>query len=98
MQRAVRKLRKSQALARVAAVAVILRKWDPLSVGEFAPDDEYNSYAPPIVTLVSEGANPGRVAQHLTELQTGQLGVSATLAENLKVANEIVEALTLLPP
>ena len=98
MQRAVRKLRKGQALARVAAVAAILRKWDPLLVMALAPKDEYDAYAPPIVTLVTEGANAWRVAQHLTKLQSDQLGVTATPAESLKVATEIVEALTLLQP
>jgi hypothetical protein len=97
MPRADRKLRKSQALGRIAAVAIHLRQWDPLSLADLAPNDEYDAYAPPIVTLISEGATPLRVAQHLTELQTSQLGVGATPEENMKVATAIVEALARLP-
>ena len=97
MQRTARKLRKAQALSRIAAVEVLLRQWDPLSLADFAPEDEYNDYAPPIVTLVAEGATPLRIAQHLAALQTAQLGVAVTPEVNLKVATGIVEALTRLP-
>jgi hypothetical protein len=97
MHRAVRKLRKDQTLARIAAVARELRRWDPLAVADIAPEDEYDAYAPPIVTIVDEGANPWRIAQHLATLQTEHFGVSPTPAENLKVATGIVGALSLLP-
>ncbi len=97
MHRAVRKLRKDQALARIATVARELRRWDPLAVADFGPEDEYDAYAPPILRLVEEGANPWRIAQHLTALQNDQLGTSPTPAENLKVATGILEALSLLP-
>jgi hypothetical protein len=97
MQRAVRKLRKKQALSRIAAVALLLREWDPLSLADMAPEDEYDAYAPPIVTLIAEGATSLRIAQHLTALQTGQFGVGATPEENLKVATNIMEVLERLP-
>ncbi len=97
MHRAVRSLRKNQALARIAAAESELRRWDPLDLSGLAPEDEYDTYAPPIVTLVNEGANAWRIAQHLTALQSEQFGVEPTPAENLKIAGHILEALSLLP-
>ena len=51
------KARKKEAMTRVRAVQAILRRWDPMDLapGEFAPADEYDSYAPHIVSLVAQG-------------------------------------------
>lgn len=95
MQRAARKVRKRQAVDRVATVARLLREWDPLSISDFAPEDEYDSYAPPLVTLVAEGANELQVAQYLSQVQRERLGVPETPAENIVFAKRIVEAIAL---
>jgi hypothetical protein len=88
-----RKLRKRQAMADVKAVCAELRSWDPIALGTAAPADEYDAYAPHIVSLVAEGASDFRLAHHLTELQTEQMGVTATPAVNIQVARRIMAAL-----
>ena len=49
------KVRKRGAMVRVRAVEEILRRWDPIGVeaGKLAPLDEYDRYAPHIVSLVA---------------------------------------------
>lgn len=95
MQHLVRKLRKRQALERVATVARLLREWDPLAIADIAPKDEYNTYAPPVVSLVAQGANAWRVAQYLSEVQREHMGVPDTPAKNLVFAERIVQSLAL---
>jgi len=89
----VRKLRKRQAMADVSVVCAELRSWDPIGVGSAVPPDEYDSYAPHIVSLVAEGTTEFGLAHHLTELQAQQLGVTATPSLNLQVARRIIAAL-----
>ena len=97
MQPQVRKLRKRQARDRIAIVSRLLREWDPLGIADFAPPDEYDSYAPPIVSLVSDGMNAWQLAHHLTGLQTEELGVESTPAQNLTIAQRIVDSLAIAP-
>lgn len=93
MSSTVRKLRKRQAMADVQLVCDELRTWDPIGVGTSLPPDEFDAYAPHIVSLVSDGATEFRIANHLSELQTGQFGVAATPAVNIQVARRILTAL-----
>jgi hypothetical protein len=90
-----RKQRKRQALAHVHAVEAILRRWDPIGVrpGEFAPADEYDSYAPHIVTMVIGGCTIAQLSQHLEHLRTRTIGVEANRKRDLRIAIDIVNVL-----
>jgi hypothetical protein len=90
-----RKKRKSQALEQIHAVEAILRRWDPIGVrpGEFAPADEYDSYAPHIVTMVIGGCTITQLSQHLGQLRTHIIGVEANRKRDLRIAIDIVQAL-----
>lgn len=65
-----KKALKKRAAAQVEAVRVILRDWDPMGLapGELAPADEYDDYAPHIVSMVARGASPGEISDHLEGL------------------------------
>jgi hypothetical protein len=97
MRSAVQKLRQRQAKQRIAIVGQILREWDPLAIADIAPPDEYDNYAPPIVSLVSNGANAWQLAHHLSGLQAETFGVASTPAVNLAVAERIISKLALAP-
>jgi hypothetical protein len=72
-------------------VEAILRDWNP--IGFPVPPDEYDSYAPPIVTLVAGGASIDDVRAHLHELRTDTIGVGADPDADALTAREIVDAL-----
>jgi hypothetical protein len=90
-----RKRRKCKALAHIHTVEAILRRWDPIEVrpGEFAPADEYDSYAPHIVSMVIGGCSIGQLSQHLEHLRTRTMGVEANRKRDLRIAIDIVRAL-----
>ena len=91
------KTRKRQATAQIRAVEAVLRRWDPIGVepGIPGPADEYDSYAPHIVSLVLGGASACDVAVHLDKLRTQSIGLSADLASDEAFALEVNEALRL---
>jgi hypothetical protein len=96
-----RKTLKDAAMADIHLVQAILRRWDPIGVepGSVAPADEYDSYAPHIVSLVKNGCTAEELAAHLERLGSETMGLgpsnTVTQAHSHKFAAEIV--LGLLP-
>lgn len=90
-----RRARRREVAARVRAVQEILRRWDPIGVapGEFAPADEYDGYAPQIVSMVARGGSVEALSEHLQRLRTDAIGVEADSDRDAEVAEEIVAAL-----
>lgn len=84
------------ARAEIRAVETILRQWDPIGVepGTVAPADEYDSYAPPIVSMVKRGCTVAELAVHLEQLGSEAMGLGPSSdlsrADSLKVAAEIL--------
>ena len=91
------KSRKRRAMAKVRIVEEILRRWDPIGVmpGEAAPSDEYDGYAPHIVSLVQQGCSDVQLTKHLEQLRTNTIGVGQDRRLDKEIANEIVNALRL---
>jgi hypothetical protein len=87
---------KNAAMADIRLVEAGLRRWDPIGVepGSVAPADEYDSYAPRIVSMVKSGCTVDELAAHLEHLgsETMGLGPSNALsrAHSLKFAAEIL--------
>ena len=90
-----KKERKRAAMDRVANVQEILRRWDPIGVrpGELAPADEYDSYAPHIVSMVAQGCSREQLCAHLEALRADTMGVGAHRQKDWEVAGEIIEAI-----
>ena len=84
---------KRRAMADIAKVQEVLRRWDPIGLNELLPSDEYDSYAPHIVSLVSENPSHEKLAEHLSDIQTQRIGIPETRERNLEIARQIVEAL-----
>jgi len=83
--------RKRRVAKQVAIVRDALRKWDPMGLapGRMAPADEYDGYAPAIVSLISRGCTVAELSEHLERLRTSDTTVDeppAAVAERLRAA------------
>jgi hypothetical protein len=89
------KIRKSAAISKIRLVEEILRRWDPIGVepGKLAPADEYDSYAPRIVSMVEGGCTVEELAAHLGDLSRSSIGVDSNLKVSATFAAQIFEAL-----
>jgi hypothetical protein len=87
--------RKNDAMAKIRSVEEILRRWDPIGVqpGTMAPVDEYDSYAPHVVSLVESGCTVEELAVHLEYPSTTTIGVGSNPEVSATVARRIVEML-----
>ena len=86
------KIRAKEAIADVEAVQAILRRWDPMDLapGEFAPADEYDSYAPHIVSLVAQGCSVEQILDHLQRLRSGLVCMREKPKHDREIAGEII--------
>lgn len=86
-----KKMQKKRAAEQVQAVQSILREWDPMGLAPraMAPADEYDAYAPAIVSLISKGATLVELTDHLDGLRTPDTSVrvsTSTVATNIMSA------------
>ena len=93
------KSQKRRAIAEIRLVEELLRRWDPIGVrpGEAAPSDEYDGYAPHIVSLVQHGCSQAKLTKHLEYLRTVTIGVGKDRLSDAAIANEIIQSLQALP-
>jgi len=79
----------------VVTVQEILRRWDPIGVqpGELAPADEYDSYAPHIVSMVAQDCSSEQLRAHLETFRTDTISVGAHRQRDWEIAVEIIEAI-----
>jgi hypothetical protein len=82
-------------MEQIGKVEAVLRRWDPIGVlpGKVAPADEYDSYAPHIVSLVQRGGSVEQLVAHLSHLRTQTMGMPANPELDSKAAKEIVCAI-----
>lgn len=91
-----KKTLKNAAMADILFVQAILRGWDPIGVepGVAAPADEYDSYAPHIVSMIRAGCTTEALASHLEHLSSETMGLgpsnSLSLSNSRSFAAEIV--------
>ena len=83
----------------IRAVEEILRRWDPINVqpGKIAPSDEYDSYAPRIVSMVKSGCTAAELTAHFERLCVETMGLGprspASQAYCSKFAALVLESL-----
>ncbi len=82
-------------MRQVPIVEEILRSWDPIGVepGKNWPADEYDRYAPTIVSMVAAGCSVDDLARHLGEVVTDSIGLGSVPEPEHGVAREILAAL-----
>jgi hypothetical protein len=86
---------KRAAMDRVIKVQEILRRWDPIGVqpAALAPADEYDSYAPHIVSMVARGCSREHLCAYLETIRTDTIGVGTNHEKDWEIAGEIIEAI-----
>lgn len=95
---------KHAAMVKIRTVQEILRQWDPINVapGTVAPPDEYDSYAPHIVSMVEGGCTIDDLAAHLEHLCLHAMGLGSSSARSrshsLMFAAQIVDRLRPVNP
>jgi hypothetical protein len=89
------KARKNAAVAKIRLVEQVLRRWDPIGVqpGTMAPADEYDSYAPHMVSMVEGGCTVEELASHLGDLSSKTMGVGSNIKANSTFASQIIDVL-----
>jgi hypothetical protein len=73
----------------------ILRRWDPIGVhpGRFAPAEEYDRFAPQIVSMIEDGCTADALTAHLEHLSVHTFDVGSNMRSSAKFAAEIVRTL-----
>ena len=91
-----KKSRKREAMKRIAIVCAILRNWDPIDIqpGELGPLDEYDGYAPHIVSLVNSDCSAQDLAAHLNWIRCKAIGVDPAPIRDQEIAQEILKSLS----
>jgi hypothetical protein len=85
-------------MAEIRAVEAILRLWDPIGVepGSVAPADEYDSYAPYLVSMARNGCTLDEVTSRLEYLASETMGLGPSSAQSRErsgsFAAQIIEA------
>ena len=87
--------RKAKAMGRVAAVQQILRRWDPIGVIPTHTEnqqalDEYDRYAPHIVSILATGSDEYRLRSHLNNLRTVTIGLPPNPEADAQAAKELL--------
>jgi hypothetical protein len=67
---------------------VLMSEWDPIGCG--VPDDEYDSYIPVIYKYMQARSSVEELAQHLEEIETQRMGLSARPEVNRSVAKSLL--------
>jgi len=75
----------------------LLYEWDPIGAGEEpAAQDEYDSYVPVIVRMLTNGSDDNAIAEHLTSIETKQMALvsgAGMMERNRKLAARLYEAI-----
>lgn len=70
---------------------ILLHDWDPIGVRDIRAD-EYESYVGGIYRLLASGAAPEAIAEHLSALETEEMGLSRNRrADLLAVARKLCD-------
>lgn len=60
-----------------AVQRILWLDWDPIGVNDHAAAiDEYDSYAPAIVSLLAQGCSAAELDLHLSRIETDSMGLS----------------------
>jgi len=66
--------------------------WDPISINDIAPRDEYQSYVPKFFGLVKAKSGRHEIANSLHKLETEIMGMNGRIEKCLTIADKILNA------
>ena len=70
-----------------------LRKWDPIGVygpGSGCPDDEYDAYSGPVVSLLDSGAPKEKIVQYLRSVCVERMEIGFDRPRAEKIVEELM--------
>ena len=73
----------------------VLRDWDPIGVHpgltkDSAPQDEYDSYAPQILSRLLAGTSSDEILELLSKIRINDLGLSACSEKDRSVSDRLI--------
>lgn len=78
----------------IALVRAVLRRWDPIGVlpeSDASPArDEYDTYAPQILSLLYARASKSELAERLEKLRTDSMGIPTSRPHDEEIAEELL--------
>jgi hypothetical protein len=85
---------KADVRRQLAGVESILRAWDPIGVlpgpdDDQGPMDEYDSYAPAILSMLYRGVTVQLLAEHLSTIRTEFIGLPRDLPRDTATAEKL---------
>ncbi|HLO71187.1 MAG TPA: hypothetical protein VK167_09980 [Flavipsychrobacter sp.] len=69
---------------------ILFQDWDPLSVNDRGPSDEYSAYVPHLLVLINSNASREEIATHLNTLVINMASAD-DYAHCLKVADKLLQ-------
>ena len=72
---------------------ILWNDWDPIGVNDIENvRNEYQSYTPHLFSLLIQGGNKTKIAEHLYKLETISMGLSGNMQHCEEIARKILEA------
>jgi len=69
---------------------ILLHEWDPIGVqDEPSAQDEYDSYVGGVYRLLTDGASPEMVAEHLARIEGERMGLPSSVDRRVPVATKL---------
>jgi hypothetical protein len=70
---------------------ILWKDWDPIGVNDIEDvRDEYQGYTPHIFSLTIHGADKVKIAEHLFEIETVNMGMNGNKIHCEKIAEKIL--------
>ena len=87
---------KDRVYEELLGVREILARWDPIGVidsldEDGLPPDEYDSYAPAIITMLRRGTTQDEIVQHLRLIQVRFMGLASSPDHDRWIADQLLE-------
>jgi hypothetical protein len=70
---------------------VLLHRWDPIGIAdEPAAQDEYDAYAPLLVSMMHAGAKADALSRHLLSIERDRMGLPGDALRAARVAEQLM--------
>ena len=74
---------------------VLIREWDPIGVGDLdEAGDEYDSYAPDLMSMLNRQATPSEIFEYLWYVETEHMGLPGDREHTMAIARRLVELMS----
>ena len=73
----------------LAVHEILWREWDPISVNDVAPDDEYDGYVWPVIGKIMKGESAEEIAAYLDWASDEHMGCPQPPGRNLEIAHKL---------